>query len=82
MGAIMKEDTVFLIHPDTKGVFTVKETAMLLGITTGAVYSRIKLGDIGKRLWRPKGTKMEATKPGNPTDLSIIKCYENEKLIL
>ena len=78
----MKEDTVFLIHPDTKGVFTVKEAAMLIGITTGGVYTRLRLGDVGKRLWRFKGAVMKENEPGDSAGLVLAKCTENEKHIL
>lgn len=78
----MKEDTVFLIHPETQDVFTIKETAMLLGITTGGVYARLRLGDVGKRLWRPKGAPMKENEPGDSADLVLAKCTENERHVL
>lgn len=46
---------VFIQHPVTKEMHTVKEAGIMIGISTASVYQRIRKGDTGERLWRISG---------------------------
>lgn len=74
-------DKVWLIHPETQEIFNTMEAAALIGITTGALYGRLRIGDVGKRLWRPKGFKGVENKPGDISDLALAKCATDERYI-
>lgn len=74
-------DTVFLLHPKTQEVFNIKDAAAYIGITTGALYGRLRLGDMGLRLWRPKGAKVTENKPEDFSALALAKCTDDERYI-
>ena len=75
----MADDSVFLIHPDTGEVHTIKEAAVILKMTTMAVYGRIWRGETGHRLWRPKGLAAHFVAPEKKSKTRNIKCREEEQ---
>ena len=77
----MAENTLFLIHPDTGEVHTIKEAAKILNMTTLAVYGRIRRGETGHTLWRPKGLLARFVEVKKPSKQEYIKCYGEEVYI-
>ena len=77
----MAENTLFLIHPDTGEVHTVKEAAKILNITTLAVYGRVRRGETGHKLWRPKGLSARFVETKEPSKHNYVKCYSEEVYI-
>lgn len=47
-----KEPLVFIAHPLTGELHDVHKAASIIGITTSALYQRIRKGDTGTKLWR------------------------------
>lgn len=78
----MAEDTVFLIHPDTGEVHTIKEAAAILKMTTMAVYGRIWRGETGHKLWRPKGLAAHFVAAEEKPKKQFVKCREEEKHVI
>lgn len=77
----MADDKVFLIHPETGEVHTIKEAAVILDMSTMAVYGRIWRGETGRILWRPKGIAASFIEPEDKPEKQLITCREEERYV-
>jgi len=78
----MREDTVFIIHPDTKQPHTLAEMVEISKVPLNTIRGRLGRGDKGWQLWRPAGTRSKDFDPGNSNgDIKQVKCAETDKFI-
>lgn len=67
----MSELYFLFIHPATGAVHTTWDVMAQLGMNRASIYERIKRGDRGFRLWRPKGAKGSEFSQDTKADTSL-----------
>lgn len=53
----MKIGAIFIIHPISGKVYSVKEASEEVGVPSSTITGRIRRGDRGLQIWRPSNTK-------------------------
>lgn len=61
-------------HPDTGVMYTAQEAADMIGMSLSGFYDRRRIGDKGKRLWRPPEDRSHNSKlPSNEFDIKTAQ---------